>query len=52
MLDLYLVDVCVVDVGSTQFNCVSFYLSVILINLEQRTRQRSEDTIVNVVITK
>ena len=47
-----MVDVCVVDVGSAQFNCVSFYLSVILINLKQRTQEEREDTIVNVVITK
>ena len=51
MLHLYLLDISVVDVGSGEFNCVSFYLAVILINLEQRTRQESEDTIVNVVIT-
>ena len=51
LTSLYLVHICVVDVGSAQFNCLSFYLSVILINLEQRTRQKSEDTIVNVVIT-
>ena len=51
MLHLYLLDISVVDVGSGRFNCVSFYLAVILINLEQRTRQESEDTIVNVVIT-
>ena len=51
MLHLYLLDISVVDVGEGEFNCVSFYLAVILINLEQRTRQESEDTIVNVVIT-
>ena len=38
---LYLVDVCVVDVGSAQFNCVSFYLSVILLRVEHCSHQRS-----------